>query len=73
MMHQLTDPPRSMPQLTEPPRASSKVNRGKEEGEKLKVDWTLVAWHGVLVRTCRHDATGSWQKTEKGRGNGHRK
>jgi len=50
IMHQLIDPRRSMPQLTEPPRASSKVNRGKEEGEKLKADWTSVAW-----RACWHE------------------
>ena len=43
IMHQLVDPPRSVPQLTDPHRSSSQVNRGTEEGEKLKLDWALLA------------------------------
>ena len=69
MMHQLIDPPRLVPQLTDPPIACSQVNRGKEDGKKLKLDWTLVARRdgtNLLTRRKRKGAEDSKRKGGRG-------
>jgi hypothetical protein len=71
MMHQLIDPPRSIPQLIDPPIASLLVNRGKEEGEKLKLDWTLVARRVGTNLLTRSNGKGAEERKRKG-GRGHK-